>query len=79
MDSLTDEALPVQSVAADCFLEFFEWFNRSAKPTSAKGLLKRICAYASHPDVTRRFAAAFAFNRIYDVFRENEDLGEKEL
>ena len=75
MDSLTDEALPVQSVAADCFLEFFVWFDKSKDSTSAKGLLKSIAAYARHPDDGKRFAAAFAFNKIYNIFRENKDLG----
>ena len=76
MESLTSDALPVQRVAADCFLEFFRWFDRSKNSTSARRLLKRISAYARHPDSAKRFAAAFAFNKIYDVFRENEDLGE---
>ena len=75
MDSLTDGALPVQSVAADCFLEFYEWFDKSEDPSRAKGLLKRIAAYARHPDAGKRFAAAFAFNKIYNIFRENKDLG----
>ena len=91
MEALTDASPEVQRVAADCFLEFFKWFDKradddadadgassgaSGASSGAKMLLKMISAYARHPDVARRFAAAKAFNKIYHVFRENSDLGE---
>ena len=76
MNSLADDEVQVQRVAADCFLEFFKWYDKSTDPTRAKNLLKRISAYARHPDANKRFAAAFAFNKIYHLFRENSDLGK---
>ena len=84
MDSLTSDESHVQGVAADCFLEFFEWFDKSttdsaANASRAKSMLKRISAYARHPDANKRFAAAFAFNKIYKEFRDKMDLGEARL
>ena len=81
MDSLSDDEGRVQRVAADCFLEYFKWLDKSTSgsdgdATRAKGLLKRIAAFARHPDAKKRLAAALAFNKIYHLFRENSDLGK---
>jgi hypothetical protein len=76
MDGLCSAETSLQDVSADCFAEFFLWYIRSSNEGQAKGLLKRIVSYARHPDSSKRFAAAFAFNRVYKFFREKPDLGK---
>ena len=79
MDSLCDGESHVQRVAADCFLEFFKWFDKSGADSGTKGLLKRISAFARHPDSNKRVAGAVAFNKVYHLFRENSDLGNNNI
>jgi hypothetical protein len=71
--------------ASSCLAEFFLWSMKHHLPSNSstrqfssninvKSLLRRLYSLARHPNAYRRLGAAATFNRIYQSFRESNDL-----
>ncbi|KAL8588519.1 hypothetical protein ACOMHN_043868 [Nucella lapillus] len=74
----------LRDFSARCLREFLSWsIKQTSKkameqnPVNVKSILKRMFSYALHPSASKRLGAAFAFNSIYTVLREEDSLVDR--
>lgn len=80
-DSLCNDANPsLREFAGICLAEFTLWSIRQAldderdTQSNVYQIVKRINHFALHPSKRKRVAAAVAFNHVYIILRENDDI-----
>ena len=78
LEGLVDASDPARrDVSADTLREYLVWAlrQRRADPVQQVApLLEALYGHLRHPDPYRRLGATLAFNNIYRVFRENDQL-----
>ncbi|XP_076445486.1 DNA-dependent protein kinase catalytic subunit-like [Babylonia areolata] len=74
----------LRDFCARCLREFLYWSIKQTtkkalekNPGNVKSILKRMYSYALHPSAFKRLGAAFAFNSIYAVLREEDSLVDR--
>lgn len=70
---------PQRDFAAAALREFLLWAIRQDTRAKASGerleaVMDRLCRLGLHPSADKRLGVAVAFNAIYKVFREHENL-----
>lgn len=70
---------PQRDFAATALREFVSWAIKQDKEVKASSeqlhaVMHRVARLGLHPSADKRLGAAVAFNAIYRIFRENEEL-----
>ncbi|XP_066592485.1 DNA-dependent protein kinase catalytic subunit-like [Prorops nasuta] len=80
-EALSDESNSrLREFSGHCLAEFVAWaIKQSAEDEVSeikhiRAVMQKLTYYALHPSLSKRIAAAIAFNHLYVVLRENEDL-----
>eukprot|EP00794_Sanderia_malayensis_P010266 gene10266-11321_t len=78
---VSDDNSALRDFSAKCLKEFLIWSIKqtsqrklSKSAVNPKAVFKRLYSISSHPNVFKRLGAALAFNNIYAVFREHDEL-----
>ncbi|GAB1598867.1 DNA-dependent protein kinase catalytic subunit-like isoform X1, partial [Argonauta hians] len=68
----------LRDFCAKCIAEFFKWSlkrkSTEKNPVNVTSIFTRLKSYSLHPDPFKRLGAALAFNNIYVIFREHDNL-----
>ena len=78
---MTGRNASIRDFSAVSLKEFLQWtvkhgggFDQNEFLKISTSILKRILSFASHPNSFKRLGSALAFNSIYTLFRESEQL-----
>ncbi|KAI4492328.1 hypothetical protein M0802_009838 [Mischocyttarus mexicanus] len=74
-----NEKSSVREFSGLCLSEFIDWSLRQFSETNelnghVRGIIRKITNFAVHPSKSKRMAAATAFNHLYRVLREHEEI-----
>ena len=81
-DGLTDESnSSLREFSGVCLKEFLAWSIKQSSdrdleksPINVYTIVRKISTYALHPSTQKRIAAAIAFNHLYSILRESEEI-----
>ncbi|XP_076335270.1 DNA-dependent protein kinase catalytic subunit-like isoform X2 [Tachypleus tridentatus] len=81
-DAITErEDALIRDFGGKCLKEFVLWSikqttpkEQEKSPVNIKALMKRLYSYCLHPNSSKRLGAALAFNHMYAILREEEQL-----
>ena len=78
MDGLSDDKNgALRDACSDLLAEFLKWsikHNQRNKLSNVKSLFQRLYSFFQHPNPYRRLGAALAFNKMYRIFREVDEI-----